>query len=177
MSYLIAVIDESMRTNSYLMCATVASTSDVVHLRQALRVLLLPNQRRLHAHTEKDGRKRMLLKTITELDGFVCHLVIAKRRKTGRNSCLKALVRLLLEVGVKEILIERVDHGTSRLDKEFMDALMRQNAESFGWRHEAPEHEPLLWISDAIASAYGAGGEWRRAVEQRLASTAILEND
>jgi hypothetical protein len=32
----------------------------------------------------------------------------------------------------------------------------------------SPDEEPLLWVSDAVAWAMGAGGDWRRRVEPMI---------
>ena len=34
--------------------------------------------------------------------------------------------------------------------------------------HLSPYEEPLLWVSDAVAWAVGAGGDWRRRVEPMI---------
>ena len=172
MSHLIAGIDESLRPRNYLLCATVVSTADRGNVSQVLRGLLLPGQRRLHAKTESKGRRRTLLKTLSETPGFSCHIAVGgQRREGGRERCLHALASHLLSLGVREILIERVDDGTARHDRETMLGLLQGN-DRLSWRHEAPEHEPLLWISDMVVSAFGAGGDMRRATESVL-STVI----
>src|SRR5262245_27432000 len=113
-----------MRPDVYLLCATVVSTADRRNLQVALRGLLLLNQRRLHANNENAGRKRTLLKSMTQIPGISCHLVMGHRRSDGaRERCLRTLVGNLVNLGVKEIVLERVDHGTARLDKQTMDAL------------------------------------------------------
>lgn len=178
MSHLIAGIDESVRPNRYLLCAVVASTNDRHNVRQILRRLLLPNQRRLHAHTESDGRRRMLLKAMCEIPGVNCYLAIGRQRRAGaRENCLRALIPLLLEMRAREIVLERVDHGTARSDRLVIDEIMRGYAEECAWRHEAPEHEELLWIADAVASAYGAGGAWRQAVEPLVTDVLAVEGE
>lgn len=35
---------------------------------------------------------------------------------------------------------------------------------SLTYEHMRPHEEPILWVSDAVAWAYGAGGDWRRRV-------------
>jgi hypothetical protein len=166
MSHLIAGIDESLRPGNYLLCAAVISTDDRSNMRQILRGLLLPNQRRLHAHTERDGRRRLLLKAMCDIPGIDCRLAIGQQRRAGaRDACFRVLMANLLEAGVREVMIERVDHGTAKLDRMTMCEILRRRLDECEWRHEAPEHEPLLWIADAVASAYGAGGEWRQLVE------------
>ena len=34
--------------------------------------------------------------------------------------------------------------------------------------HMKPAEEPLLWIADAVAWAYGAAGDWRRRADPMI---------
>jgi hypothetical protein len=173
MSHLIAAIDESMRSNCYLMCATVASTNDRPHLRQLLRALLLPGQRRLHAKRESLGRKRSLLKSFADLPIAGCHLVVGRNSdESGRQECLEALARHLLALRVEELVLERCDDGTMRRDAATMERLGSHQA--ITWRHEAPEAEPMLWISDLVLNAFGLGGDLRETAKAHVVSVVEL---
>ena len=169
MSYLIAAIDESVRPGQYLLCATVVSTADRANIRQSLRALLLPNQRRLHMYTERPGRKRMLLKAVSQIPGVRCHIAIGRHAQDIRRRCLHRLTTHLLSIGVPELIFDRVDHGTARLDQQTMAEFRVE------WRHEGSHHEPLLWISDAVVHAYGMAGEWRRIVEPLVEEVLQIE--
>lgn len=176
MSHLIAAIDESLRRSSYLLCATVVSTAARHRIRQQLRGLLLPNQRRLHAKHESSSRKRALLKSLADIEETSCHVVIGHRRRDGaRELCLGKLASQLVDVGVCEMLLERVDHGTTKIDERIMAQFMSRQPRELEWRHEDPAHEPLLWISDLVASAYGAGGELRAIAVPLIATVTTIE--
>lgn len=171
MSHLIAAIDESLRPNTYLMCATVASTADRVHIAHSLRALLLPNQRRIHAKSEGNGRRRTLLKAVVTIGGFTCHVVEGnQRRDGGREWCLSALVSHLLTLGVHEFILERADDGTNARDAHALGRLLDPTGQDITWCHELPEREPLLWISDLVLNAYGTGGDLGRLALPLIAS-------
>lgn len=175
MSHLIAGIDESVRPNRYLLCATVVSTADRADVRQALRAMLLPNQRRLHAKRESEGRRRMLLKVLSNTAGFSCLLVVGQGcDERDRGSCLRALVVRLRELEVREVILERIDPGTIARDRAIMDAV-GAGADDFDWRHEDPSFEPLLWISDLVANAYGAGGDLRKATASMVSQVLTAD--
>lgn len=126
MSHFIAGIDESLRQRHYLLCATIASTNDRPHLRQALRALLMPNQRRLHAKKESEGRRRLLLKSLSAMNGFTCVILSGKDRdERDRDDCLDALARHLIELNVREIVLERIDPGTTARDDAVMRSVVR----------------------------------------------------
>ena len=43
--------------------------------------------------------------------------------------------------------------------------------------HLPAHQEPLLWSADALAWAYGAGGDWRRRVDPLLDMAVVLESE
>ena len=47
-------------------------------------------------------------------------------------------------------------------------ALRKHGSQTLEYRHLSPYEEPLLWVSDAVAWAMGAGGDWRRRVEPMI---------
>lgn len=176
MSYQIAGIDESQRPSVYLMCAAIASTSDINRIRQTMRTFLLPNQRRLHAKKESPGRRRTLLKCLTEMGGFTCVVLVGQARDArDRPECLGTLAGYLLDCAVRELVLERIDPGTMRRDQYVVQTLSRQRTEEFSMRHEQPDKEPLLWIADLVAYAYCAGGEVRKATEPVVSAVLRLE--
>jgi hypothetical protein len=69
-----------------------------------------------------------------------------------------------------------VDFGTTKLDRASMLQILKTKEAQVDWRHEAPEHEPLLWISDLVAFAWTAGGEQRRMAEPLVATVNVLES-
>jgi hypothetical protein len=40
--------------------------------------------------------------------------------------------------------------------------------------HVNPNHEPLLWLPDIIAWAYGRGGEWKKSVEPLIEKVVLV---
>jgi len=85
------------------------------------------------------------------------------------------LIAHQIAIGVREVVLERIDGGGIRRDREVMSQFTHQLAEDLQWCHEAPHQEPLLWISDAVLSAYGAGGDWRRLAQPMI--SVVLTGD
>lgn len=43
------------------------------------------------------------------------------------------------------------------------------------YEHLAPHEEPLLWVADGVAWAWGAGTDWRRRVAPLLADVRRID--
>jgi hypothetical protein len=86
----------------------------------------------------------------------------------SRRLLLTALTRLIQSAGTESTLfIERVD-GSIALDQSAITSA-RQREPALTWHHLTAHEDPALWVSDAMAWAVGAGGEWRRRAERSLA--------
>ena len=89
-------IDESIRSNRYLLCAASVEASRAGQLRRDVRRMLLPGQRRLHFRLEGKRRRRLLLAQLVKLD---LDVVLVQSRMTpdrtaegARALCLSTLV-------------------------------------------------------------------------------------
>lgn len=74
--------------------------------------------------------------------------------------------RIVCELGVDRLIVESAV-GQDEHDRAVLfDAVRKAGVEDrFSYAHVAPKTEPLLWLPDAIAWAWGAGKDWRRRVE------------
>jgi hypothetical protein len=48
-------------------------------------------------------------------------------------------------------------------------------ADWFSYAHVPPTTEPMLWVPDAIAWAYGNGGDWRRRAARLITDTVDVD--
>jgi hypothetical protein len=85
--------------------------------------------------------------------------------KERRERCLTALVADVAPAGASLLVLESRE-SMNHLDVLILDAALRKHgSQTLEYRHLSPYEEPLLWVSDAVARAMGAGGDWRRRVE------------
>lgn len=164
-------VDES-KSKGYTMVAAVVVPGDQKMLRQQVRTLLLPGQRRLHFTTESDPRRREILSTLERL-GIRAHVVHSdfKREASGREACLQDLVAFAAREGHKRIVLER-DASIEQADRKVLYAAVsaRGLRGAVTYAHETAHQEPLLWIADAIAWSYTKGGDWRRRIQPMIAA-------
>ncbi|MEU7937831.1 hypothetical protein [Microbispora bryophytorum] len=159
-----AFVDESAR-GGYLICTVVIAPEDLSASRQALRKLCKPGQQRIHMTSESDNRRREILSEIDGL-GVAAHVYQAELGKRSqrvvRDDCIRAAVPGLIAMGVSRLVIESCDQD--RQDRLVIhETLSKAEAhDRLTYRHDRPASEPLLWVPDALAWAYGKGGDWRR---------------
>ena len=153
-----AFIDESIRRDRYLVCASVIDARDLIAARQALRSLLSSGQQRIHFNSESDGRRRRILNEIAALE--VASLICSARGRDqvgARAAALHEVVVHLRRCGVDRLVLE-TRQGQDHRDQAVIRRVAAPDpAITFSYTHETPRSEPLLWVPDAVAWAWAAG--------------------
>lgn len=163
-----AFVDESRRGRSYLVCAVVVEAEDLARSRVSLRGMLLSGQRRLHFATESDRRRKSILAEMAKLPVRVWVYVSGEKEPLARRRSIDALLQDLDAVNGERLVIERREISQDAREKSQIAEAKRlgQAPARLTYTHLGASEEPLLWIADAVAWAYGAGGNWRqRAAE------------
>ena len=154
-------IDESKQRGYHFVVAGVR-VSDVRHERALMRQLLLKGQSHLHFTKESDGRRRTILRTLVEESSARCTVLTVPRgvhQIEARRACLQATVALGHELGASRLVFER-DDSTLQADRRVLFPLL--NRTEIEYDFAGKREEPLLWLADAIAWCYAAGGTWKR---------------
>ena len=161
-----AFADESIRGNDYLICATTVATSDLREARKALRGLCLSNQRRIHFVDESNVRRRKVLTALADI-GVSSHVFVGTSRDQGvvRHAILQEVVRTLRSLGVTRLVLDCREGQDQRDRAAIRDAIGGNPEPPFEHTHLKSATEPMLWAPDAVAWAWGRGGEWRRQTE------------
>lgn len=162
-------VDES-KAKGYTMVAVAVATHDASTLRQQMRALVLPGQRRIHFTNESDSRRRVILSRLRDL-GMQADVVHSDDRSelAARMSCLAAIVDLAASRGHERIVLER-DDSIEQIDRRFLfDRVNRHGLRAaLSYTHETAHQEPLLWAADALAWSWTKGGDWRRRIAPML---------
>lgn len=161
-----AFIDESVRAASgYMICAATVGSGDLPNIRSALRGMRLGGQSRIHMGKESPSRRRALLADIGGLD-VTTHLFIVSQRGVSdrvlRDLCLQEVGLRLPQMGVSRLVIESCDQDKQDVLVLRGALLKADKLKGVTYHHERPAAEPLLWLPDMVAWAYGRGGEWQR---------------
>lgn len=132
----------------------------------ALRGLCLPNQRRIHFVDESNARRRKILTALADL-GVSSHVFVGTSRdqRAVRHAILQEMVRTLRSLGVKRLVLDWREGQDQKDRATIRDAIGGNPEPPFEHTHLRSATEPMLWAPDAVAWAWGRGGEWRRQIE------------
>lgn len=159
-------VDESCRS-SYLLVATYARSADLQAIRADLRRLCRPGQRRIHFAKESDRCRKAVLSALST--AATCSRIYQANgpQELARAAALTELVAQLPEVHAQQLVLESRGHRDNA-DRQVIYGALQKVGFEVAYRHVEPQQEPMLWISDAIAWAYGAGGDWTRRVRPMI---------
>lgn len=157
-----AFIDESVRGSNYCLCATLVPVSGLAGARSHMRSLLISGQRRLHFASESPRRRKALLQNIAKIPcQSTVHVGVGGEQPDARATALKSLVTELVDRSVNRIILDS-RRGQDHRDRSVIaKALGRDGEMHIQYQHLASVEEPLLWIPDAVAWAWGRGPAWR----------------
>jgi hypothetical protein len=160
-----AFVDESTRRDRYILCAATGHASHLDDVRRSLRALCLPGQRRWHFKHESRPRQRQILDTIVRCDAVRALVYEGSGKELPvRRECLAALVVDLVDRQAGRLVIESRE-TMDQFDRQCLLEILRKVSQPMNYVHLKPHEEPGLWLPDAIAWAYGAGGDWRRRIQ------------
>jgi hypothetical protein len=164
-----AFVDESIRRRTYMVASAVLQPRALASARTLMRDLRQRGQRRLHSSTESDDRRRAILSRLVTCPARVRIYVSNQAEASARHLCMSQLVTDSAEAGVTRVVIESRE-GRDQADKHTIYTTLKglQVGATLTYEHLRGHEEPLLWIPDAVAWAYGAGGDWPRRVEPLL---------
>ena len=155
-------VDESQRVR-YTICAAVVSPDDLRAVRRRLRGMLLPRQGRLHFVNESPQRRRVLLDAMRELPVRTRLYTSAEKEPIARQRAMDALLVDMLALGGQRLVIECRESSQDERERRLIAAAVQRGMAppDLSYGHCRAREEPLLWVSDAVAWAYGAGSHWR----------------
>lgn len=162
-----AFVDESVRGSSYYMCVTLISSDMVAMTRRRLGSLKLPGQRRIHFAAESDRRRRALLREIAVLKtASVIYRADNRDQITARSAIIKRMLSDLCKAGVDRLVLES-RKGQDGRDRSTIHRVSRTTPKPIpAYTHLNPVSEPMLWIPDAVAWAWGRGGRWKTILHE-----------
>ncbi|MFN8079400.1 MAG: hypothetical protein U0Q19_07530 [Kineosporiaceae bacterium] len=146
-------VDESLQSGLTLVAVSIPS-DQLVETRRCVRQLLLPQQTHLHFTRESDGRRRMIMKSLTELSVAVVIYEFSGRSpmRVARARCLRALLGDLAEGSCERLVIENDESLRDSDIRVLYRAVRDVNLhESLTYAHVVKRAEPLLWVADAFA--------------------------
>ncbi|WP_444949608.1 hypothetical protein [Micromonospora ureilytica] len=166
-------VDET-KERGLLVAAAIVLPADVAAARRTIRDLILPGQRRIHFHKEKDDRRRQIIAAVVTLSA---HAVIFDARRhrdprMAREACLVELVEHAAKIDAARLVLER-DDSTFQADQRLLFEQVRKSGTSGNLRYDQlrAHEECLLAIPDALAWCWAKGGRWKTSVQRVVRET------
>ncbi len=155
-------MDESIRRGTYLLCAVAVESRRIQLCRKTIASFSRANQRRIHFVKERTDRRRQLLSMMVRLPIAAGFFTAEGQQVLARQSCLQDAIVALANLPVSRLVLEMADGEFSR-DRKTMTELRRKVPwlADASLEHMRAHEEPLLWLPDALAWAYGASADWR----------------
>ncbi|MEH1056039.1 hypothetical protein V6U89_12595 [Micromonospora sp. CPCC 206171] len=166
-------MDET-KERGLLVAAAVVLPADLTAARRTIRELILPGQRRIHFHKERDDRRRQIIDALATLSA---HAVIFdakdhRNARAAREACLVELVEYAAKISAARLVLER-DDSTFRADQRLLFEQVRQSGMAGALRYDQlrAHEECLLAIPDALAWCWAKGGRWRNSVRHMVSES------
>ncbi|MGW4501218.1 hypothetical protein ACWENR_21720 [Micromonospora sp. NPDC004336] len=166
-------VDET-KERGLLVAAAVVLPADLTAARRTIRELILPGQRRIHFHKERDDRRRQIIDALATLSA---HAVIFdakdhRNARAARRACLIELVEHAAKINAARLVLER-DDSTFHTDQRLLFEQVRNSGMSGTLRYDQlrAHEECLLAIPDALAWCWAKGGRWRNSVRRMISES------
>lgn len=97
--------------------------------------------------------------------------------EVARQACLVRLTEHLLDIRALRVVLDSSDER-DRIDVATLRAVLGKPGAGLMlvYEHLRGQQEELLWIADAVAWAYGAGGDWRRRMKPIVSDVFMVEH-
>ena len=162
-----AFVDESIRGQTYYLCAVLIPIDQQSQIRQGLKkIAMRSNHRRLHFNSETVQKKIEIIELFTEkVDAVFVQSQVRHgiKQEDARQKCLAVLVKKLQADGIHRMYIE--SRSNDRRD-ELTILRVRSTGPASDFVHLDPYEEELLWCPDALAWTIGAGSIWKERISR-----------
>ncbi|WP_051153209.1 hypothetical protein [Nocardia niigatensis] len=162
-----AYIDESGRSGKdYVMCAVTITSSDSNPIKKELIRLCPKGSLRIHMNGVERRLVMPIINGVAALEA-TSRLIVATNFKTvrqARDCVLTRTFEYLQTLNVDRVIIEtcKQDHEDNKIIRSVLGADPPMH-----YQHERPDN-PLLWLPDVHAWAWGKGGKYRTAIAKRI---------
>ena len=156
------------------MCSVSINQKSQYLIRNSILKIDRGASRRIHMSEASKSQRRNYISAIEEYEIssriYVASTGYEKHEARPRERCLKAIFQDYAESESITIESGSVDH----LDRNLINRSVSERIRFPRVMHIEPNREPLLWLPDIIAWAYGRGGEWKKSIEPLIEKVLIV---
>ncbi|SES27020.1 hypothetical protein [Actinokineospora terrae] len=174
-----AFVDESRRNDQYLIAAAVIDPRNLRPLRKLLTGMLMPGQRELHFKKETPTRRKAIISQLAGAEAAVFVYISSCKRgeERARRQSLAQLVDNLVDLQVSRLVLDSREVRDADDKLVIRRVLGERSADTaLVYEHLDSTQDALMWIADAAAWCYGAGGDWQRRIGPLLTKVVDLRD-
>jgi hypothetical protein len=158
------IFADETKARGFLLAAAIVMPAELAPMRRKVSSLRLPRQRRLRFATERDARRKVIVRALVEAEAHVV-LYDATAIQDGKRARDAAIARLAddaAKMGATRLIIER-DDSVVAADRKIIRARLLQAGchGTIAYEHQRAHEEGLLAIPDAVAWCWAKGGHWK----------------
>jgi hypothetical protein len=154
-------------------CVVVTSESSVQAVRKMAQRFRKRGQKTVHFTKERDSRRSEIISSYVGSGLVRGRLYFGKGNEAAvRDLAMRRMGRDLAELATDRVIIES-RAGRDHRDRQALSETLRGMGHRFSYEHCGAGSDPGLWIADAFAWCYSAGGQWRG----RISPVLDCEND
>lgn len=168
---------------AYIMGAAIAEAEHAEEIREAMRELLLPSQKKVHWRGDDERRHDRIIEAVAalRLEALVVVRVglSSEKDERRRRKCLEHFLPAIAGLGCSTLTLESRGPADDRRDMTLVAALRSSQriASSLRVHHVPGPADPALWVADAVCGAVVADRtgrpRWVKALERRLTIEVI----
>jgi hypothetical protein len=146
--------------HTYILAAALCVTNEADDVRERLRGLRQPGQRKLHWRDEDGRRRQHITASISQLSPLE-HVVVVRstegldRLERRRRKAMEVLLFQLTSLDVEHVTVESRGRADDRRDRRLLES-MRRRRHLLGpirMDHTPGPADPMLWVPDAVCGA------------------------
>jgi hypothetical protein len=164
-----AYVDETQEGRYRLSIVSIDETK-LDSIRTSLRQVRLSGQSRIHMAKESDRRRKHILQTIMNLDGWKAFVIESAPRRRVSFETRQELFLLAAQhpfwLELDQVIVE--DSNERDRDKRTFAWLNKYSNHGFAYRFEKPSQDPGLWVADIVGWSTAKGGTWKALLGGRL---------
>jgi hypothetical protein len=161
-------VDESRRGSTYLLAAALLCPAELAPVRSTMRGLRVRGERKVHFKHEREPIQKKIAAELVSRQLRTRVYTGTGRPEVVRQLALHELVLDVLSLGTRRLVLDSRGRVGDQADRRVIHSALRAakaEPDTLSYEHVRSHEEPALWISDAVAWCFGAGGEWRRRIE------------
>lgn len=154
-------VDESARGPDYYLCAVITRATDVRAVRRTAQSFRKPGQNTVHFSKERNSRRNEIVNGFLRSGLVRARLYFGKGNETVvRSRAMRQLAHDLVALRTDRLIIESRS-GRDHRDRQVLSDILRATGSDLAYQHCTAPADAGLWVADAFAWCYSAGGRWR----------------